>query len=79
LLRESLQLQNIHLSSKAERLVWLSDVIPTFKGSGIVYAKTTSDCESVAGWLRENNIVAQAYYGSLKNMTSAESAIERQR
>lgn len=79
LLRESLQLQNLNLPTKAKRFAWIAEHISTLQGSGIIYAKTTSDCDVLAEWLRKNGISAYAYYGTLQGMSSDESAIERQR
>jgi len=63
LMRSSLHLQNIPQLQKAQRLAWLAEIIPTLQHSGIVYAKTTRDCELVADWLQNNGINARAYYG----------------
>lgn len=65
LTREALQLQNIHLSSKSERLAWLAKHLPRIEGSGIIYAKTTKDCEIVAGFLQSQGIEARAYHSNL--------------
>lgn len=65
--RKALQLQNIHISNKSERLAWLAKNIPTIQGTGIIYAKTTKDCEIVAGFLQQNDIEAFAYHSNLKN------------
>jgi ATP-dependent DNA helicase RecQ len=62
LARASLRLQNIVLSSQAERLAWLSGNIPKFKGSGVVYCLTVADVERVADWLKSNGISAEAYH-----------------
>ena len=51
LLRESLQLQNIVLPNKTERLTWLTQALLMIEGTGIIYAKTTKDCDTVAQWL----------------------------
>ena len=72
LMRESLSLQNIYLSSKSERLAWLAEKLQTIEGTGIIYAKTTKDCEIVSEFLQANNISSQPYHGSLKNLTRME-------
>ena len=62
LVRESLQLQNIALSSKASRLAWLAEQVPQLPGSGIIYTLTVRDAESVARWLRSQSVDAYAYH-----------------
>jgi len=61
--RESLALAVIDLPQQAQRLAWLSQVIPTLPGSGIVYCLTVADTDRVAGWLRTQGIDAIAYSG----------------
>ena len=63
LARPSLALQTMRLPSQAERLAWLSDLLPDLPGSGIVYTLTIRDAEQVARWLRSRGIDAQAYTG----------------
>lgn len=65
LTRKALQLQNIQISNKSERLAWLAKNIPNMHGTGIIYAKTTKDCEIVAGFLQNNGINAFAYHSNL--------------
>ena len=62
LTRSSLRLQNIQLSTQAERLAWLAENIGKFKGSGVVYCLTVADVERVAGWLKSQGISAEAYH-----------------
>jgi ATP-dependent DNA helicase RecQ len=62
LARSSLRLQNIVLSSQAERLAWLAENINKFKGSGVVYCLTVADVERVTGWLKSQGISAEAYH-----------------
>jgi len=57
-----LRLQNIVLSSQAERLAWLAENIPKFKGSGVVYCLTVADVERVTNWLKSQGISAAAYH-----------------
>jgi ATP-dependent DNA helicase RecQ len=66
LTRESLQLQNIQLSSQAARLAWLAEQLPTLSGSGIIYALTIKDAEQVARWLRTQGINVEAYTGQIE-------------
>lgn len=67
LARNSLKLQNINLQTKSERLAWLAQYVKTMPGTGIIYAKTTKDCEIVAGFLRQNSINAQAYHSQIES------------
>jgi ATP-dependent DNA helicase RecQ len=62
LARSSLRLQNIVLSSQAERLAWLAENINKFKGSGVVYCLTVADVERVTNWLKSQGISAEAYH-----------------
>lgn len=63
--RDGLALSTIRLDRQAERLVWLSETIPEFEGSGIVYCLTVRDVEAVAGWLSVQGISAEAYHGAM--------------
>jgi ATP-dependent DNA helicase RecQ len=63
LAREGLALRVVDLPSAAERLAWLSTVVPTLPGTGIVYCLTIRDTELVASWLRRQGIEAEAYSG----------------
>ena len=60
--RKSLRLQNIVLSTQAERLAWLAENIKKFKGSGVIYCLTVADVERVTGWLKSQDISAEAYH-----------------
>lgn len=62
LARASLRLQNIVLSSQAERLAWLAENIGKFKGSGVIYCLTVADVERVTNWLKSQGISAEAYH-----------------
>jgi ATP-dependent DNA helicase RecQ len=62
LARTSLRLQNIVLSSQAERLAWLAENIGKFKGSGVIYCLTVADVERVAAWLQSQGVNAEAYH-----------------
>ncbi|AWB57838.1 RecQ family ATP-dependent DNA helicase [Colwellia sp. Arc7-D] len=66
LTRKSLQLQNIDMSNKSERLAWLAQYLKEITGTGIIYAKTTKDCEIVAGFLQTQGIDAHAYHSQLE-------------
>jgi ATP-dependent DNA helicase RecQ len=67
LLREALQLQNLVLPNKAQRLAWLGQALLNIEGTGIIYAKTTKDCETVAQWLQSKGFDARAYYGGINS------------
>ena len=76
LARESLRLQNIRLSNQSERLAWLVENLPKFKGSGIIYCLTVADTERVTGWLKQKGFSAEAYHaGNDGNMDR--SALEQ--
>jgi ATP-dependent DNA helicase RecQ len=63
--REGLALSTLRLDRPAERLAWLSETIPEFDGSGIVYCLTVRDAEIVALWLASRGISALAYSGGM--------------
>ena len=67
LVRDSLALQTLRLPDQASRLAWMAQHIPELPGTGIVYVLTTRDAERVADWLNQQDIVARAYYGSVKH------------
>jgi len=62
LTRETLRLQNLRLANQSERLAWLVENLPKFQGSGIIYCLTVPDTERVAGWLKQNGFLAEAYH-----------------
>ena len=63
LARPSLVLDTLRMPSQPDRLAWLSTVIPTLAGTGIVYCLTVADCARVTGWLAGEGINAAAYSG----------------
>lgn len=65
--RKSLYLQNIVLPDQTQRLAWLAENLREMPGTGIIYTLTKRDADNVAGWLKENNISAEAYYSDVKN------------
>jgi ATP-dependent DNA helicase RecQ len=67
LTRASLQLQNIYLSSQAERMAWLAWQLKKLPGSGIVYTLTKLDAERVARWLRSRGVRAEAYHAGTQD------------
>lgn len=76
--RDSLALQTMVLPDQASRLAWLAQVIPTLRGTGIVYTSTVPDAEQVAKWLVANGIDAKAYHGSVTAEGFADSNSYRQ-
>lgn len=78
LTRESLALQTMRLPDQASRLAWLAQVIPTLRGTGIVYTLTVRDAEQVTEWLVANDIDAKAYYGSVTHDSFEDSNTYRQ-
>ncbi len=62
LTRASLRLQNVVIATQAERLAWLAENIPKFKGSGVIYCLTVADVERVTAWLKLQGISAEAYH-----------------
>jgi len=66
LARASLSLQNIYLTSQAERMAWLAHQLPNLPGSGIVYTLTVRDSERLAEWLRSQGIDAEPYNGAME-------------
>lgn len=67
LVRKSLKLQNINITSPAARMAWLAQIIPTLPGSGIVYTLTQRDAERVTEWLQINSIDAKAYHADISD------------
>ncbi len=65
LMRNTLALQVMQMSSTADRLAWLAERIPALAGSGIVYTLTTRDTERVSTWLKQNGIDAHAYHSDI--------------
>ncbi|MGY5797475.1 RecQ family ATP-dependent DNA helicase [Rheinheimera faecalis] len=76
--RESLALQSMWMPDQASRLAWLAQVIPTLPGTGIVYTLTIRDAEQVALWLKQNDIDAKAYHGSIEAEGFENSNLYRQ-
>jgi ATP-dependent DNA helicase RecQ len=65
LARASLRLQTIKLADQSERLAWLSEHVPSFPGSGIIYCLTVADVRRVAAWLQSSGVDAEPYYAGL--------------
>lgn len=75
LIRRSLKLQNIWMSSPVARMAWLAEQLPQMPGSGIIYTLTIRDAERVAGWLRQNRIDARAYHSDVENREELEERL----
>lgn len=65
LMRRSLSIQVLHLSTPAERYAWILQNVPDLPGSGIIYCLTQRDCEHLADFLQKNGINAQAYHSGM--------------
>ncbi|MDR3678077.1 MAG: RecQ family ATP-dependent DNA helicase [Acidobacteriota bacterium] len=67
LTRATLSLQNIYLRTQVERMAWLANVLPSLRGSGIVYTLTVHDSERLAEWLKSQGIDAEPYHGAMES------------
>ena len=65
--RKSLSLYTLRLSDQAARLAWLAQHIPKLPSTGIVYALTKNDADTVADWLVQRGISALAYYNGVNH------------
>lgn len=65
ILRESLCLSAHEMPDHADRLGWLSQNVPGFEGTGIIYTLTIHDTEICAGYLREQGVDAEAYHSDI--------------
>lgn len=71
LARQSLTLQTIRLPNQADRLAWLADRLKELDGHGIIYVLTVRDAYMVAGWLKTQGILVEAYTGQTGDGRSA--------
>jgi ATP-dependent DNA helicase RecQ len=78
LMRETLALQTLRLPDQSARLAWLLEHVPQLPGTGIIYTLTKRDAEQVAGWLRKNGIVAEAYHSKVQGHGFPDSDTYRQ-
>lgn len=78
LTRKSLRLQTVRLPRRSQRLAWLADTLPKLPGTGIIYTATTKDAELVNGWLQSQGIAVEAYYGSLRGLSTDENRRKRE-
>ena len=77
LTRESLKLQTIAFPKRSQRLAWLADTLPQLDGTGIIYTATTRDADQVSDWLKSRGFAVEAYYSSLKGLSSEENRVRR--
>lgn len=63
----NIEFQTISLDDQAQRMAWLAENLPNIEGSGIVYALTIRDVDSVAGCLRSRGIDAHAYHSGIEH------------
>ncbi|MDE2715471.1 MAG: RecQ family ATP-dependent DNA helicase [Chloroflexota bacterium] len=76
LMRESLALQTLVLSTPASRLAWLAQRIRELPGTGVIYTLTKRDARQVAGWLDSQGIAARAYYSDVKSDLEGETSAD---
>lgn len=68
LMRESLAIQVINLSTKEERLAWILNNINSLGGTGIIYCLTKNDCKLVNKWLNTNGILSESFYSDIDKL-----------
>lgn len=74
LIRETLALQNIWLSSPSARMAWLAEHLKNLPGSGIIYTLTVRDSERVTEWLKANGYNVEAYHSKIDAEAAEQSA-----
>lgn len=79
LMRESLHLQTVRLSTQAERLAWLADHVHELPGTGVIYALTQRDAEQVSAWLNQRDILVRPYHADVAHDLYADSDTYRRR
>ncbi|MDE6672498.1 MAG: hypothetical protein K2K16_09925 [Ruminococcus sp.] len=70
LIRHSLSIQILRLSTPAERYAWILQNVSKLQGSGIIYCLTQRDCEYLADFLLKNGITSkciESYVNIRKN------------
>lgn len=65
LVRDSLRIQAIDIGSRAKRLAWLAENVPTDGSAGIIYCLTKTDVMRVTDWLSNHDYTVQAYHGDV--------------
>lgn len=69
LVRDSLKIQAIEMTSREERLAWLAENVTETPYSGIIYCLTTDATETVAEWLTDQGLTVEPYHGRLDDDT----------
>lgn len=75
LMRHSLSIQILCLSTPAERYAWILQNVPNLPGSGIIYCLTQRDCEYLADFLLKNGINARAYHSGIDPKDNEEAEL----
>ena len=76
LMRDTLQLYTYpEPRSIAYRLVLLSHLLKSIKGTGIIYCTTIRDCETVAQWLQTDGFEVEAYHSQVSNREELENRL----
>ena len=73
LTRDSLAIQVLQISSKAERYAWILQHINKLPGSGIIYCLTRRDCEYLSAFLNKNGIESRPYYSGRDESVNQEA------
>lgn len=73
LMRKNLSIQILKMKDKVSRFAWIHENIVKIPGSGIIYCLTQNDCEHIASFLCQNDIVARAYHSGLEQDYNAET------
>lgn len=60
--RDSLCLQTLKLTNRAERYAWIADHIAELPGTGIIYCLTKRDCTYLCEFLRSEGIMVDTYF-----------------
>lgn len=77
LMRESLQLSIVKLSTKAEKYAWLLDHLNDLPGTGIIYCLTHRDCEYLHNFLSDNGFATASYYSDENREEKNKEAIDK--
>ena len=62
LTRESLAIQVLPMPDRIRRYAWILENLGRLPGSGIIYCLTQRDCDYLSDFLKQNGILAEAYY-----------------
>ena len=69
--------QTIRIQDRTERMAWLADVVPSLRGTGIIYTLTKPDARRVAKWLQSVGIEAAPYYSGRPDRPELERRLLR--